>query len=392
MPLPNQSSTSLRYLKARLRILKRPMVWGSASALILAVLLFSEYWKHSDKFNLPTAESGRGPSSGVASLDSLPDSTANVPSREDSAIGVDIDSLPVLIEGLNANQSPGANPASANGSSTSPVPSAVPSNTASPQSQPVAQAPLASRNNPFLGNSQQRSRPLFDFDLPNISSSSDSNSNSSGSATTSTASTGLASGIDLLATPSQPTPTASTPLQTSLERVRASSSSQGNTGDRTQNQSEEALTSSDTRLAPGQPIPESLLPSRLRPSPAPVQMYPSPGTTGYTLPPTLRNVPSSAPGSSSSTYANPTGYQSYPGVQAPQIAPPVLNQQTRYGQSTAQPPGYNSNLPTGVANPYSAPQINPNSAPRVEPVEVEPLPFTAPYSRGGGEFNTFSNP
>jgi hypothetical protein len=385
MPLPNQSSNSLRYLKARLRILKRPMVWGSASALILAVLLFAEYWNHSDWFSLPAANGDRSSSSGVASLDSLPGSPDNLPSQEDSAIGADIDSLPILLNGgqaLDAEQSGQARPDSNRNNQQTPTASSTPGSTQPPGSN---QNPLASRNNPFLGNSQQGNR-AFDLNLPTFNPS-NGGANPSDSAA---ATTGLASGIDLLATPGQPIPMATTPLQTNLENAAASNNNSAGTGDRAQTQSDTALTPTDTRLAPGQLLPTQRLSTSPTQSPVPLQMSPPLGTTGYTLPPTLRNVPSSAPGASSSSYSNPTGYQAYPGLQAPQIAPTLPNQ-TRYGQSNVQTPGFNGNLPTGVT-PYGAAQPNQNAAPRVEYVEPEPLPFTAPYSRGGGEFNTFSNP
>lgn len=383
MPLPNQSSNSLRYLKARLRILKRPMVWGSASALILAVLLFAEYWNHSDWFSLPVADGDRSSSSGVASLDNLPGSPDNLPSQEDSAIGVDIDSLPLLLNGGQPLET--GEPGQARSGDNQPTSGASP-NSGLPQGS--NQNPLASRNNPFLGNSQQGNR-AFDLNLPTLNPSNGGANPSDSTAAT----TGLASGIDLLATPGQPIPTATTPLQTNLENIAASSSNPAGTGDRSQNQSDTASTPTDNRLAPGQLVPTQRLSTSPSQSPVPLQMSPPLGSTGYTLPPTLRSVPSSAPGASSSSYSNPTGYQgyqAYPGLQAPQIVPTVPNQ-TRYGQSNVQTPGFNGNLPTGVT-PYGAPQPNQNAAPRVEYVEPEPLPFTAPYSRGGGEFNTFSNP
>lgn len=56
MPLSHQPS-SLRYLKARLRILKRPQVWGTTAGLILTIAFVSNYWLHPGRFRLDRANS-----------------------------------------------------------------------------------------------------------------------------------------------------------------------------------------------------------------------------------------------------------------------------------------------------------------------------------------------
>jgi hypothetical protein len=359
MSLPRQSPNSFRYLKARLRILKRPMVWGSASALILAVILFAEYWNHADWFNLPVAESDRSSSTGVASLDSLPESTANIPDREGSAIGGDIDSLPVLINGLNAGQSPAGSQSNQDKSNNTQQPSSVPSSapaSPSPQSQPN-QNPLASRNNPFLSNSQD-SRP-FNLNLPILNQDSGGSDSTFSAASNPAATAGFASGTDLLANPSQPAFNSSSPLQTVIERMPSASSEPTSTSRNSQPQPGTPSVSSQPQGVPTQALPTRTVTPNLAPSPLP--MSPPLGSTGYTMPPTLRSAPSSAP-ASAPTYTNPTGYQMPPALRQ-QNVPSASTNQSGLGQTNVQTSPYNSNLPGGAVNPYQAPLPNSGTNP-----------------------------
>ncbi|NJN87449.1 MAG: hypothetical protein HC881_15515, partial [Leptolyngbyaceae cyanobacterium SL_7_1] len=96
--LPVSMHYSVRYLKARLRILKRPAVWGSATLMLLILVGFAEYWNQSE-----SGEDGSQRHSGVASLDELAIPT---PSEADSAIGADIDTLPLLLDEFNFGETP----------------------------------------------------------------------------------------------------------------------------------------------------------------------------------------------------------------------------------------------------------------------------------------------
>ncbi|MCY7283921.1 MAG: hypothetical protein LH679_10875, partial [Cyanobacteria bacterium CAN_BIN43] len=121
--------------------------------------------------------------------------------------------------------------------------------------------------------------------------------------------------------------------------------------------------------------PESSLQNLPSPQFTP-QLSPFPGTTGYTLPPTLRPSLTSVGSSFSGGSLQPI-----PGQIAPQTAPTVPRQFYDDGQ-----PSY----PNGQA-----------AYPRVQSSSVSasptPAPFSVPHaapgrSIGGGQINTFSNP
>lgn len=96
MPLRNQLPASLRYFKARLRPLTRPPVWGTAIILSVVGLVACEYWLNPE---LLTSRQKNG----VADSNN---SASPSLSREDSRIGADIDSLPVLLNDLNKSSVP----------------------------------------------------------------------------------------------------------------------------------------------------------------------------------------------------------------------------------------------------------------------------------------------
>ncbi len=336
--------------------------------------------------------------SGVASLDNLPDSEqyGAFPSQEDSAIGVDIDSLPVLINDLALNtpsptEQPNATDVDPSQAAPNPDEQQTPTVTSTLRPSTTAETPsTANRRNPFAATPQNTQ--LFDLNLPGIG-----RSNNSSPVANSSLNSGFAPGFDLLGNSTQsaqsPLRSAiqqynsrannganSSPLERSLNTTNAQSTRQNNPLSQTaSNQS--AL---DGRLQPGQPVPSRLLPSTS------LQTSPPIGTTGYTLPPVLRTTPSSAP---SNAYNNTGQTQTLPGLpSAPQLVPPALPQ-TGSGRSTMQTPSYGINQ-GNLVNPYNLPSsTNPRQAqPQYEAPDPEPAPFTAPYSRGGGEINTFANP
>ena len=95
MPPSNQLPASLRYLRARLRPLTRPPVWGGAIFISVVGLVAWEYSVNPDL--LQSSEHN-----------AVTESKSNNPSLspEDSAIGADIDSSPVLARELNQASTP----------------------------------------------------------------------------------------------------------------------------------------------------------------------------------------------------------------------------------------------------------------------------------------------
>ncbi|MDX2213655.1 MAG: hypothetical protein SFY66_10220 [Oculatellaceae cyanobacterium bins.114] len=366
------------------------MVWGSAAGLLLAVILFSEYWKHPEWFSSSDEYTS---TSGVASLDNLPNSGqyGAFPSQEDSAIGADIDSLPVLLNDLALNSPAQTDQADATATSPSEqavVPNGQPTPSTAPTTNPPSHPDLTSstRRNPFAATPQNTR--LFDLNLPGIDRANNPPE------TNNNLNSGFATGFDLLANPAQPP---QSPLRSAIQQYaprNGNDSESGNTAQRSQNNGSNTASNSnvnqsasDGRLQPNQPIPNGLLPATS------LQTSPPTGTTGYTLPSILQNTPSSAP-SNGNTYGNTGRSQPLPGLPTtPQLAPSVLPQTGNVGRSTVQTPTYGANQ-GNLVNPYNLPSSNNprTTQPQYDAPNSQPAPFTAPHSQGGGEINTFANP
>jgi len=362
----NHSPASIRYLKARLRILKRPTVWGSAAILLLT--LFSVYtllqrpeWltvSESDRLS-PETDSDRAAGADPNSL----------PPEEDSAIGMDIDSLSVLRNEISNFENeaeidlltPPSNSPSGEESATTPTTASSPL---------LSGAPQASQPSPFASAYAQNDRPLSLnlFNAPTLLP---------GAATADAATTGTANS-SFGASP-EATPPAS-PLRSAVEQY-ANSSSQPAAQTQAQSQSGETA-SGDTRRQP------AATPTYLPPPVGPYapQTSPLPGTTGYTVPPSLiygRNSPYANP-----VNPNPVSPQTVPGLpQAPQILPPTIPTQPGIGQPIQTPYGAGTVGGTSPVPNIQQPQVT----------QPSPRPFSVPrssagYSIGGREIESFSNP
>ena len=95
MPLPYQLPASLRYFKARLRPLAQPPVWGTAIFISVVGLVAWEHWLNPLRPNWQKNEVIEANNPAYPSL-----------SREDSRIGADIDSLPVLLHDFGQSIAP----------------------------------------------------------------------------------------------------------------------------------------------------------------------------------------------------------------------------------------------------------------------------------------------
>lgn len=357
-----RSSASLRYLKARLQVLKRPTVWGSAFVLLLPLFFLADYWKQPEKYTAginQSPEIGRSipaPASGNIPLPPLNDgSRISIPSTSDldaqSSSG-SIDSLTALL--------------------TSPLPDSEQENSSEPKS--------TVRN----GRNSLSSRSS---NLPKIDLSDAFNS----SATPTTAQTlPVPNGSETNSSPANGAP-ASSQIQAALDRIagQPTAGNQEATQGNGQMGSQAGATAQAAPNSYGQfgsslnvpPASQSFSqPSSFQPYTP--QTSPSPGTTGYTLPPAFRTTtnsssPNFGPSQSSS------GFRSVP--QTGSTIPTQPTNRSSLG-SYGNTPGYSSQIPSYPSPTYTSPQS-----------QVESAPFSVPRTPpgryiGGGEINTFSNP
>jgi hypothetical protein len=385
-----------RYLKGRLQTLKRPTVWGSAAAILVLLLGINDYWQR-QRSGGPDPESASP--TGVASLDTLQaENQLNVvPSREDSAIAADIDTLPLLLDdfevdptdaeenSLTEEEENGTSaglstpfPALTGGDSTSSNPEALPDIGADLDFNIFASdAGVASidRSNPFLPapTATGRYRPIPDtassggfFSTPNAVPGSDRPS--------------------LLQPPATTNP-ATTPLQDALQRYGLM------TGDRSNDPgSRSPAPSTSPGLIPGQ-VPGSVPGLETTPQANPLvpgqtdsipNRNPSPfwrtsppaGTTGYTIPSTLQ--PSPTPGSiinSPTAPAVPSSGNTY--VDSFTVSPSSSSPGTPPVQVTTPPrPSYGS----GVVYP------SPNTLPLTPTPAIPVVPgYTNPTTESASE-------
>jgi hypothetical protein len=357
---------SFRYLKARLRVLKRrPQVWGTASGLVAIGLVAAMFWLTAE--DQSDRNTYRPNSTGVASLDDFP--TQNLPgilpSAEDSAIGADIDSLPTLLNDLNDQNA-------ASGAGLGANPDDIPVLPQQPLSSDLESAnsllnrsqnnlPEASQSRPTAGTNSLTSG----FGSSAFSPIEAPSNSASGDRVPDNMATG--SNSELFNPDERSDVPAATPLESALERNSAANNAN----------------------SAGRSPSNSVLSSPIRQN-NPYQTAPPPGTTGYIQPPSL-NVPANNPAiQSNPTYPNFANPQPAPGLPtAPQIAPNVQ-----------QPQGGNSN-PNQISvypNYYNPPVVQPQVTQPV-PQVAQPEPINNSVQRsglgrpiGGGEINTFSNP
>ncbi|MCU0525150.1 MAG: hypothetical protein MUF72_10025 [Elainella sp. Prado103] len=373
-----QSSAAARIFKAKLQLLKRPMVWGAGLVLFLPLLFLADYWLHPERFlsrplsaNPPvnpeleetaTATIGDPDSGEVTDPSSLletPNPTLE-PEPDSFLLQTDLlDSLlavPILDKNANRSAQAKSEAQVITGQEVT-VDAAVP-------------APSSLFSSPSL------------FSLTQPSASASPLPGSPGSALSSSA------------TPaSQPT-RSTNPLQSALDRSRQGQTAEPSSSTATPptvnptDSNFTAANSTDANLANpnasnasaipnlyGQATPQSGNPPqsftdpRLGSSRLNYPLYvprtsPNPGTTGYTLPPALRSPTNSA---------NPAFTQIAPAIQ-PQPLPGYRSPTTNSIQPSYPLPAYTLPSPQVQASPFSVPRMPPGQ------------------HIGGGEINTFSNP
>lgn len=338
--MPANRSASMRALAARLQLLKRPTVWGSALIVIVPLFLLADYWQNPD-------QATRNQSASDPTL-----SAGRIPSR---TTPFDPSSLPEV-----------------------PI-SEIPSSGAFGQTNVLDGLLTPPLSSPSKQSTEQKTNPRSPAAASSLSKPSELSSPFPASTVGQPATAG--SGTASSSSTSQSTQPLS-PLQSALNR----SAGQPNA----QTSDPSAQPAAQTPTAYGQPYGSSFGTSgqttvgqptvgQASSQPSGYQPYvfqtaPAPGTTGYTVPPAFR-TPANTPGYPNSTYPNSTSI-------TPQTAPALPNQAipNSYGRT----PGYSSTAPNFSAPTYTSPQ---SAQPAFS------VPRTAPGQYiGGGEINTFSNP
>lgn len=388
MPALKQLPAPVSHLKARLRTLKRPMVWGPAAILGLVLLFTLGYWFRPAWFSARNNRTNDA-SSFNPSL-----------SSEDSAIGADIDSLPLLLKQFESSielpdgASVGTASDKAKPLSILSQPSTTPgeAGTASNLTDPNRQRSSSLLANPNLSTP---ANPL----APSSTTSSLSRVQVPNSPTMGALSTLGAGGTEPSLLPDQTllgsspsstnVPLPVSPLQRALEQSQTSSTLPT------------AASSADTPAAA--PSTGTALPG------TPTQTAPQTGFTfsgvdnsgiNYSNPPRQNAAqppnafnyltsPSAGAGTGTSDFSSTPTVPSLPST--PGVAPvPSNNSGVNFGQ-----PGFSSSpSSTGLNNSGFSSTIN-NSTNSTIPNNTRP--FSTPRrtpgrSIGGGEINTFSNP
>jgi hypothetical protein len=343
-------------LKARANILKRPKFWAATSGLVLSAVLVGEYLANPQKYtggndlDAATNPSNQNP------LDNLP--TQNTPASNNKIF----EALPKPTGSTQTSvelRSPGSA-----ASNSPPLPGFFPDQLSTAAQKAKPERSQSSSFSSSFSSGTQRDRPS-ESQLPSLYPSPSSSGLPSPAASRNNASPSLRSPAGSQSTLSP----ARSFSQPSVENSSSDSSFSAPAGSFRQNSFGQQESS-----------PQGLSRSQFTP-----QRSPSPGTTGYTLPPTSRtSTPSVSPSSSSGNL------QPIPGQISPQTAPAGFGQSPAgFGQSSNY--GRSPSPDTGRStNPSAQPSFAPSSQPMPSPFSV---PRSVPgRSTGGGQINTFSNP
>lgn len=370
MPNSRRLPASLRYFRARLAILRRPMLWGSASVLLLAVWFLAEYWNYPSRFvqvtgSLP-ADNLADSADDSATVENQTSEAPAPPALLDPFASVDESPVPATSQPATLPVPPVANP-SGNVLDALILP-ASPQRAGSSGARSSFNSATSTSQNPFvssggasLGQSSLSSLPEVNL-LP-------------------VAPNALPTSASSSAAPNAPDDRApsSNPLQTALDRYGGLAGGQSLPAPASPSATVPANPAPSPVSEPGEQIysplalPRQAVPQPLPGQPSPFQTLsqpqylpqtsPPPGTTGYTLPSLFQSPTVSNLGDRVTVPAS--------GSVSPLFAPP----------SAALP---NSFSPSPTVQPqFSQP--------------TQPAPFSIPRSApgrsiGGGQINTFSNP
>lgn len=368
-PLP----ASLRHLKAKLKILRRPSVLGSISILLLAAWFLGDYWQQSlnQARTVKTQDHARSSLPSDSALQ--PDPLDPLSSVEDPLSG----EIPVL-PASSALESPQPSDQPLDPSLTS-LSKTNPSRSTQGQRSSLWQSPF-SGDRPSAGSAS--SNP-FSSEVPEITAFPRSSPTPGGSSWTSDhAELGTAaSGVS------------TNPLQSALDRHATSEPSRTGIPQPASPASPASplpgtsvtgsSTSSFNPTTPGQfympqPLPgqPAAIQTLVQPQYVP-QTSPAAGTTGYTLPPSFQ-----APNAGTTT----TPYTPYSTTPSSPL-----------GQSIVPRQPNSVTTPTNLGSTYPATAYPATAQPQFTTPQLSPAPFSVPrrapgQSIGGGQINTFSNP
>ncbi len=388
MVIPRSKRVLIRSMKAKLSILKRPMVWGSATVVLLASYVGFEYLTHPERltFSGNEGEETRGT---VQSPSNSPiGATAGdrpLPPPEDNGIGADIDSLSLLFSEIQAadvsadaedgelSADTGANRDSSRGSLSFNTPYDLLTGDNVSNNAPETSSSFYSR--------------LFSGSSPSRVGLAPSNFALQGSQVSGAESSFPAPSSGIPPRSPSPSPSVASSLQQSI-RQRSNQSEQSGFGMALPN----AEVSETTPLR-SEPLNPEFASSPIYPG---AVSSPYPGTTGYTSPAALRSPNNSytrltnpAFTNSGTTVAPATPNTVSPGVAVPQpapyLSPPYRSHYPSSASGTTDP---GATVPT---QPYLPGTV---TSPDRQPSSPSSSNSSRRYTGGGrnGEINTFSNP
>jgi hypothetical protein len=353
MPSSQEFTHLGRQVRARLQVLRKPMVWGAGLALVAAGYVLSQYWDSATEVGSEAT-----------------DYRVSYPDRRNPLLQTDRPSLGDTSEwGSLPNLSPNLlnDPAqttpglpSGNSGVSNPVPG-------SPGA--INSTQRSSAFNPFADSQRSLSRVSGEDSRTTGALSNQVPENSSAT------------------TRSNQTPAVS-PLQSALDRNSALSDTPSESTDSAE------LTESNGRSIPQRPLSPMGEPQF---QPYMPRTSPPPGSTGYTLPPSFRTSGDSTSSfsESGSGFSNFSRPQPLPGYDsAPRTTQPMLPSGQRYS-SPGQSQGFGTSSGSGFGGYTPQSQV---IQPQVtQPQVTQPAPFSVPRTPpgqaiGGGQINTFSNP
>lgn len=359
-------SSSIRNLKAKLQILRRPGFWGSAILLALPLIFLFDYWNNPEKFSFKSDQPLPDSTTGA-------DTNSEFPAISDASTVLDIPVPPT--EGTPTDLDTPLRQTD--------FLSALLSNSLSAERKSTEDK-SASRST-LRSSSQSQQAPKINFSNAFAPLSSVSEQSGLTTTTSSTNQTSATAPVN--------------PLQSALDRNAGVNQTDSGNPLESQTTGQTQSTAQTAGTTPVSPygIPSAASTNRSTFSqPSGFQPYipqtsPAPGTTGYTLPPAFRTTTNTPTGS---FYLNPSTGYGVPAVPqaVPQIAPtvptqPIPGSYGSYSSPYGTTPGYSSAVPAYPMPTYTNPQSS----------QAAPAPFSIPRNPpgqyiGGGEINTFSNP
>jgi hypothetical protein len=358
MSAPKQPSAAIRTLKAKLQLLKRPTVWGSTILLLLPLVFLANYWSSFNQTSDASVANSNTPANTPAKAPSLTDPSSLM---EAATLPQSSSQLPQTLDQEGLTQSPPPQSALLDKLLTNPDPkSKLNSDQAKAGTEPTSSA---------TGNTSE-----LMFGASGFTKSSRSGTTgiaSSNRAATSPLQSALnrsgSDRTDPAQSSDQPGALGSFSAQTSQARESTTQGATQSTTQGTRQGNVADIYGNSSQAGAGQVGQPSGF------QPYTPQTSPTPGTTGYTVPPAFRTPANTSPsGYPSSAFGSPQTAP-IPTQASPSSPYQVSPNSAGYG-TTYQAPSFASPQPVQQQAPFSVPRTPPGR------------------SIGNGEINTFSNP